>query len=112
VGPPSNEPCSLRPFPRCEPTEIVKPSKLTVSQPVAGDRTQYEQLGSRRDGTGDARHREFAVVSIPMKPRRLLLGLAADKLGSPKWRDPWWLGPVLCMTVLAAVWALAFWLYW
>jgi hypothetical protein len=44
-----------------------------------------------------------------MKPRRLLLGLAADKLGSAKRRDLWWLGPVVFVVVLAAFAAALLW---
>jgi hypothetical protein len=44
-----------------------------------------------------------------MKPRRLLLGLAADKVGSAKQRDPWWLGPVLFVLVLAIFAAVLSW---
>jgi hypothetical protein len=44
-----------------------------------------------------------------MKPRRLLLGLAADKVGSAKPRDPWWLGPVVFVVVLAAFAAALLW---
>jgi hypothetical protein len=44
-----------------------------------------------------------------MKPRRLLLGLAADKVGSTKQRDPWWLGPVLFVLVITAFAAALVW---
>jgi hypothetical protein len=44
-----------------------------------------------------------------MKPRRLLLGVAADKFGSAKRRDPWWLGPVVFVIVLVACAAALLW---
>jgi len=46
-----------------------------------------------------------------MKPRRLLIPLGIDKLGSPKWRDPSWLGPVAIVALLSALAFLA-WVYW
>jgi len=46
-----------------------------------------------------------------MKPRRLLIPLAVDKLlESPKWRDPWWLGPVVFVVGLAVI-AIWFWVH-
>jgi hypothetical protein len=46
-----------------------------------------------------------------MKPRRLLIPLVVNKLGSPKRREPRWLGPVVFVSVLV-IFAILFWVYW
>jgi hypothetical protein len=46
-----------------------------------------------------------------MKPRRLLIPLVVNKLGSPKWRAPRWLGPVVFVSVLV-IFAIPLWVYW
>jgi hypothetical protein len=46
-----------------------------------------------------------------MKPRRLLIPLAVDKLGSPKWRDPWWVGPVVFVVAIIVL-AIWLWMHW
>jgi hypothetical protein len=46
-----------------------------------------------------------------MKPRRVLIPLVIDKLGSTKWRDPRWLGPAVAIVALVMI-AVWFWTHW
>src|SRR5262249_42236626 len=46
-----------------------------------------------------------------MRPRRVLIPLAIDKLGSTKWHDPRWLGPAVAIVALAII-AIWFWRHW
>jgi hypothetical protein len=56
--------------------------------------------------------RERMTIITPMKPLRLLVPLAVDKLlDTPKWRDPWWLGPVVFVVALV-VFAIWLWVDW